>query len=104
MREVAWVVFDEIHYMRDKGTNRYPFYWWRLAELPQLVGWYGRRQSFYFLTKSDMYFCRPPYPMQCNLQSGLRRPIANLVMLSIRTSDLHHYNITFFLKVLMGST
>lgn len=21
MREVAWVVFDEIHYMRDKGTN-----------------------------------------------------------------------------------
>ena len=20
MREVAWVVFDEIHYMRDKGT------------------------------------------------------------------------------------
>ena len=21
MREVAWVVFDEIHYMRDKGLN-----------------------------------------------------------------------------------
>lgn len=21
MREVAWVVFDEIHYMRDKGTS-----------------------------------------------------------------------------------
>lgn len=21
MREVAWVVFDEIHYMRDKGTD-----------------------------------------------------------------------------------
>ena len=20
MREVAWVIFDEIHYMRDKGT------------------------------------------------------------------------------------
>jgi len=23
MREVAWVVFDEIHYMRDKGTFRF---------------------------------------------------------------------------------
>jgi superfamily II RNA helicase len=22
MREVAWVVFDEIHYMRDKGKLR----------------------------------------------------------------------------------
>lgn len=22
MREVAWVVFDEIHYMRDKGINK----------------------------------------------------------------------------------
>lgn len=21
MREVAWVVFDEIHYMRDKGKH-----------------------------------------------------------------------------------
>ena len=21
MREVAWVVFDEIHYMRDKGAS-----------------------------------------------------------------------------------
>lgn len=24
MREVAWVVFDEIHYMRDKGTYAVP--------------------------------------------------------------------------------
>lgn len=22
MREVAWVVFDEIHYMRDKGKTK----------------------------------------------------------------------------------
>ena len=22
MREVAWVVFDEIHYMRDKGRSQ----------------------------------------------------------------------------------
>ena len=22
MREVAWVVFDEIHYMRDKGMSK----------------------------------------------------------------------------------
>jgi len=22
MREVAWVIFDEIHYMRDKGRTR----------------------------------------------------------------------------------
>lgn len=21
MREVAWVVFDEVHYLRDKGTK-----------------------------------------------------------------------------------
>jgi hypothetical protein len=21
MREVAWVIFDEIHYMRDKGSS-----------------------------------------------------------------------------------
>lgn len=24
MREVAWVIFDEIHYMRDKGEPREP--------------------------------------------------------------------------------
>ena len=23
MREVAWVVFDEIHYMRDKGILKF---------------------------------------------------------------------------------
>jgi hypothetical protein len=23
MREVAWVIFDEIHYMRDKGNKQY---------------------------------------------------------------------------------
>ena len=23
MREVAWVVFDEIHYMRDKGMLKF---------------------------------------------------------------------------------
>ena len=25
IREVAWVVFDEIHYMRDKGTTKWVF-------------------------------------------------------------------------------
>lgn len=25
MREVAWVVYDEIHYMRDKGAYNYFF-------------------------------------------------------------------------------
>ena len=25
MREVAWVVFDEIHYMRDKGLFLYEY-------------------------------------------------------------------------------
>lgn len=25
MREVAWVVFDEIHYMRDAGTYQIQF-------------------------------------------------------------------------------
>ena len=25
MREVGWVVFDEIHYMRDKGKNMHTF-------------------------------------------------------------------------------
>jgi len=29
MREVAWVVFDEIHYMRDKGT----FFFWLLVTI-----------------------------------------------------------------------
>jgi superfamily II RNA helicase len=24
MREVAWVIFDEIHYMRDKGNTVKP--------------------------------------------------------------------------------
>ena len=27
MREVAWVVFDEIHYMRDKGMVAYIYHW-----------------------------------------------------------------------------
>jgi len=29
MREVGWVIFDEIHYMRDKGTllmNMFEYY------------------------------------------------------------------------------
>lgn len=25
MREVAWVVFDEVHYMRDKCTSEWAF-------------------------------------------------------------------------------
>ena len=31
MREVAWVIFDEIHYMRDKGMTEFRFlrnYWY----------------------------------------------------------------------------
>jgi hypothetical protein len=32
MREVAWVVFDEVHYMRDKGEPR-PAFKQAVAEL-----------------------------------------------------------------------
>lgn len=29
MREVAWVIFDEIHYMRDSGILYVPFFFSR---------------------------------------------------------------------------
>ncbi|EEC05429.1 helicase, putative, partial [Ixodes scapularis] len=38
MREVGWVVFDEIHYMRDKGESRIPSPYclrWLTLDVPQ---------------------------------------------------------------------
>ena len=32
MREVQWVIFDEIHYMRDKGTCFLTNWLWAIAD------------------------------------------------------------------------
>lgn len=93
MREVAWVIFDEIHYMRDAGVyiiqkahtidhltlhSKVAFCVFqkpeRLVSLLDLtfqsVAWCGRRPSFFFLTTCIMSSCQPPSPMPDNLLSG----------------------------------
>ena len=96
MREVAWVIFDEIHYMRDKGMTTkdeftflrngwYSFccfsikklwwkylisYWQRQSCILQNEESFGKRQLSSFQTMYTMYFYLPRYPMLDNLLNG----------------------------------
>ena len=86
MREVGWVVFDEIHYMRDKGIL-YSMYnnkniilmymyvvniWLTCAcnYLFQNGVWSGRRLSYYYQTMFIMCSYLPLYLMPYSLQNG----------------------------------
>src|ERR1700731_5048575 len=74
MREVAWVIFDEIHYMRDKGMLILHLY------LLQNVVLYGRKRSFSFRIKYTTSSCQLPFPMHCNSLNGLQKYIRKPVM------------------------
>ena len=54
MREVAWVVFDEVHYMRDKSR-----------------GLFGKKRLFYYPIRFIMYFYQLQSLMLWNLLNGL---------------------------------
>src|ERR1700692_4221230 len=69
MREVAWVIFDEIHYMRDSGM----YSWLQTvisrvqfidAIVSQNVVLFGKKPSFYFHILSATFFCPQPFLMQ----------------------------------------
>jgi hypothetical protein len=87
MREVAWVIFDEIHYMRDKGALILYLY------LLQNVVLYGKKRSFSFQIKYITSSCQLPSPMHCNSLNGLQKYIRNPVMLFTPISDPRHFNI-----------
>jgi hypothetical protein len=88
MREVAWVIFDEIHYMRDKGMLMLHLY------LLQNVVLYGKKRSFSFQIKYTTSSCQLPFPMHCNSLNGLQKYIRKPVMLFTPISDPRHFNIT----------
>jgi len=95
MREVQWVIFDEIHYMRDKGMQPQPnIEPLQLSDVSQLVVSFGKKLLFYFRIKSAMSFCLQRFPMQCSLPSGYPKYIISHVTLCTQISDLHLYNIT----------
>ncbi|KAH9919459.1 antiviral helicase [Epithele typhae] len=69
MREVAWVIFDEIHYMRDKERG---------------VVW---EETIILLpTLSDTSSCPPPSRMPCNSRSGYANLTNNHAISSTQTS------------------
>lgn len=45
MREVQWVIFDEIHYMRDKGEISHDLYSWTLLII--ISPWCGLGRNHY---------------------------------------------------------
>ena len=91
MREVAWVIFDEVHYMRDKGMSL------SVSSLTaQNEASSGRKPSFYFLTRSAMSSSPPPYPIRWNLPSGSARRTNSHVTLFTQISARLHCSITSF--------
>lgn len=61
MREVGWVIFDEIHYMRDKGKHCVAVLRILAREKFQSEVLCGKRQLFSSLTTFIMHFYLPPY-------------------------------------------
>lgn len=76
-REVAWVIFDEIHYLRDKGRTVYLMI---KRDTYAFVGFFrcqsvvssGRRRSFSYLTMFIMCSSRRPFPTLNSLLNGSR--------------------------------
>jgi hypothetical protein len=65
IREVGWVIFDEIHYMRDKGNNlvrqvNYIVFCLQNGEL------FGKRPSSCCPPRLISSFSQPPFPMPDN--------------------------------------
>jgi hypothetical protein len=92
MREVAWVIFDEIHYMRD--AVRGVVWEETLILLPSKV-----------LHRSDVRFILSFYPLQflmlCNSLNGSAISKNNLVTLYTLIIDLLRSSITCFLNMAM---
>lgn len=48
MREVAWVIFDEIHYMRDSGILCVPLFF-------SINLFFFHQEHFFFLLKNEIF-------------------------------------------------
>lgn len=98
MREVAWVVFDEIHYMRDASeySKKCDFGTCRRADYAiQFAVWFGKKPSFSSPIKFDMCFCLQQFPMPCSLPNGLQRCTTSHAMSFIPISVRRHSSTTF---------
>lgn len=51
MREVAWVIFDEIHYMRDTGILCVPYFFSNLYFSPRTISFSFEVLSLIFSLK-----------------------------------------------------
>lgn len=74
MREVAWVVFDEVHYLRDKGRSALPS-WYRtrrnyMINGTQRVVSCGKKQLYFYRIKFATCSYRRRFLMLCNSLSG----------------------------------
>jgi hypothetical protein len=102
MREVAWVVFDEIHYMRDKGkrtlvkcVNSILLLTTHCLQTEEL---YGKKPLSFFLTLFVMFSFQPQSLIVCSSRNGLRSCITSHVTSSTPTSDLLLFNTTCSLR------
>ncbi len=77
MREVAWVIFDEVHYIARQGTRCL----------------FGKETIILLPDKVRYVFLSRRYPMLCNLRNGLQKIITSHATLFIPTFDPHHYSI-----------
>lgn len=106
MREVAWVIFDEIHYMRDTGTldlfyQRMAF---GLTVIVQKEVLFGRNPSFYYHTLCAMSSCQLLSRTLWSLQNGFVKYMSSLATLSIQISVPRRFNTTCFRLELMVFT
>ena len=99
MRQVAWVIYDEVHYMRDK--ERGVVWEESIILLPHQVRFVflsatipNVRREIYFIHNVIVMFLR-----RKSLYLGSVVFITNLVMSSIRITDLFHCNTLCFLQV-----
>ena len=106
-REVAWVIFDEIHYLRDKGrvmehgirrnNHRYVLFLWQ-SEVSS-----GKKRLFSSLTMSITCFSQPRFRMRSNLLNGSPFYIIKYVrssLLPIQAVTLYWYFISLSLLAL----
>ena len=96
MREVGWVIFDEIHYMRDK--ERGVVWEETIILLPDNVH-YVNPQISYKAYKDPNYInvrcsCLRLSPTLVSLPNGLPTSTISPVTLFTRTTDLHRYSTT----------
>ena len=89
MREVAWVIFDEIHYMRDKGFHPPR----PQADMVQNAAWSGKKQSSSSPIRSITSSFPRQSPTPYNSHNGSPKSMVNPVTSYTLTFDRLPCNI-----------